>query len=61
MGDKLVKYFEYAKKKGGLVARMRLAMKSGLSPNKAIEIEDTPERIEQFKELLSEILNTKIK
>ena len=59
MGEKLVKYYDYAKKKGGLVARMRLAMKSGLSPKEAAKIEDTPERMARFKEMLAEILKAR--
>jgi len=61
MGKQLAKYYDYAKEQGGLVARMRLAMKTGMPPEKAAQVEDTPEVVERFKRILSEILGAKVK
>jgi len=61
MGKQLMKFFDMAKEEGGLKARMRLAMRSGIPPTRAAEIEDSEELIERFKKLLSEILEKKIK
>ncbi|MFW6128945.1 MAG: hypothetical protein ACOC6P_01695 [Candidatus Aminicenantaceae bacterium] len=61
MGKELVKYYEIAKKEGGVEARMRLAMLSGIPPQRAAEIEDTDELIDRFKKILSDILRVKVK
>lgn len=61
MGKQLAKYYDYAKEQGGLVARMRLSMKTGIPPEKAAQVEDTPEVVDRFKRILSEILGAKVK
>lgn len=61
MGKQLTKYYDYAKEQGGLLARMRLSMKTGLPPDKAAQVEDSPEVVDRFKRILSEILGAKVK
>ncbi len=56
MGQRLEKYFDYAKQKGGLAAQMRLAMKFGMASNKAGAAPDTPDQLEKAKALCKEIL-----
>ena len=56
MGVKLLKYYEFAKQKGGFEAQMRLAMKTGISAKKAENVPDSPENIQKFKKALKEIL-----
>ena len=45
MGAKLVKAFEIANQAGGMQIEMRLAMKSGMSKQKASGAPDSPENI----------------
>ena len=61
MGKQLLKFYDIAKDEGGLGARMRLSMRTGIPPERALEIEDTPELIDRFKTILSEILEMEIK
>lgn len=55
MGGKLVSYYEEAKKTGGLKATMRLAMKTGVSSDKADAEPDSPETVSKFETAWSEI------
>jgi len=48
MGAKLTKAFEIAKQAGGMQATMRLAMKSGMSSDKAAAAPDSPENIQKI-------------
>lgn len=57
MGDRLAKYFDYAKEKGGLQVRMRLAMKSGISHEKAKAMPDDQPTLDKLHAVLVEILN----
>ena len=57
MGEKMMKYYHYAKEKGGIQAQMRLAMKTALPSSKAVSEPDTPEILKKFHEQLKEILN----
>ncbi|MBN1273147.1 MAG: hypothetical protein JXB26_12830 [Candidatus Aminicenantes bacterium] len=59
MGKQLLKFYDIAKEKGGVEARMRLAMLSGIPPNRAAEIEDTEELISRFEKILSTIIKGK--
>lgn len=54
MAQKLVRYYEFAEKAGGLMARMRVAMITGISSSKAAEAPDSPENIEKFKQAIKE-------
>ncbi len=49
MGAQLANYYAIAEKTGGLKATMRLAMKTGLSSDKAKVVPDTAEVIQKFK------------
>ena len=60
MGEELVKIFEIVERFGGYDARIKLAEKTGFSKVKASEIEDTPENVEAFKRLASQILGKNI-
>jgi hypothetical protein len=61
MGARIVKGFEIAKQEGGMKALMRLAMKAGLSSEKAAAAEDSPELIQKMEKALQEILGKSIK
>lgn len=57
MGDRLKKYYEFAHTKGGLTLQMRLAMKTGITSDKAAVSGDTPENLTKFQNALQELLN----
>ena len=61
MGAKLLKAFDSAKQEGGLQAQMRLAMKSGMSSQKAAEEPDSPENLQKMEAALKEVLGKDIK
>lgn len=55
MGKKLVSYYEKANSMGGLKARMRLAMLTGI-PSAIVEEEpDSPDNIQKFEKALNEL------
>ncbi len=55
MGEKLTKYYEEAKKLGGIKAQMRLAVLT-LTPLSIAKSEpDSPENIEKFEKAMEEI------
>ncbi len=56
MGDKLKKYYELVEAKGGLKAKMRMAMKTNVPSNKAGEAEDSPDVLAKAYEIAKEIL-----
>jgi hypothetical protein len=55
MGQKLQHFFELIKTEGGIMAQMRLAMKTSLTSDKASSMPDTPENLERVKEAFREI------
>ena len=61
MGAKMVSGFEFARKEGGIKAAMRLAMKVGLSSDKAAETQDSPENIQKMETALKDILGKAVK
>ncbi len=61
MGARLKKAFDLAKEAGGLKATMRLAMKSGLSSEKAAAAPDNPENIQKVEKALKEITGKDVK
>jgi len=61
MGAKLQKAFEMAKEAGGLPAQMRLAMKSGMSSDKALTLPDNPENIKKMEAAFKEVLGKDIR
>jgi hypothetical protein len=56
MADKLVKYYEIAKEKGGTQAQMRLAMKTAMSSDKAKLAPDTAENLDKFYSAMKDII-----
>ena len=61
MGAKLQKAFKIAKDEKGLQATMRLAMKSGMSEQKAAGEADSPANIQKMEAALKEVLGKDIK
>ena len=55
MGDKLKKLYEFVGANGGMPAQMRLAMKTGLSSDKAASTPDTPDTIAKFQAAIKDI------
>ncbi|MET1254734.1 hypothetical protein [Aliikangiella maris] len=55
MGQKLVSFYNQAESIGGLKARMRLAMISGIPSNKAESEPDSPDNISKLQNALAEI------
>ena len=55
MGQKLIQFYEFAKKQGGMPLQMRLAMKTGLPSSKAGEAPDSPENIAKFQAAIKEV------
>jgi hypothetical protein len=55
MGAKLQKAFQLAKDAAGIQAQMRLAMKSGMSAEKAAGIPDSPENLQKMQSALKEV------
>jgi hypothetical protein len=61
MGVKLKKGFEIVMKEGGLQAQMRLAMKSGMSSEKAGTLPDSPDNISKMEAALKTVLGKDVK
>lgn len=61
MGVKIKKYFDLVEQKGGVAAKMRLAMKTGVVAAKAESEPDSPELLAKFhaaaKELVGDVPN----
>jgi hypothetical protein len=55
MADKLLKYYDEAKKLGGLKAQMRLAVLTALPSTKAQVAPDSPENIQRFEKAMQEL------
>ncbi len=55
MGQKLMSYFEKAGEMGGLMAKMRLAVLSGIASAQAMQTPDSPENIKKFEDAIREI------
>ncbi len=56
MGAKLAKYYQLAEEHGGLVIKMRMAMKTGVPSNKADSEPDSPENLAKFYAAAQEII-----
>jgi len=56
MGVRLLKYFDYAKEKGGISAQMHLALKFGMPSIQAADAPDSTENIKKIQEALQDIL-----
>ena len=61
MGAKLQKAFDLAKQAAGLQAQMRLAMKAGMSEDKAAGAPDSPESIKKMEAALKEVTGKDVK
>ena len=61
MGTRLVKAFSIAKEAGGMKATMRLAMKGGMSSDKAAAAPDSAENIQKMEAALKEITGKAVK
>ena len=61
MGAKLQKAFQMAKEADGLQAEMRLAMKSGMSSQKAASEPDSPENIQKMEAALKDVIGKAVK
>lgn len=61
MGEKLIRAFEMAKASGGAPAEMRLAMKSGISREKAASEADSPDKITKLELTLEGIIGKSVK
>ena len=55
MGAKLVKAFEAVKAEGGFKFQMRLAMKSGMSSDKAQTEPDSPDNIAKMQKAYKDV------
>ncbi len=55
MGERLLKYYEKAKKEGGVLFQVRLAMKTGITSVKAETVPDSHENIQKFEKAYREI------
>ena len=61
MGAKLLKAFDLAKEAGGLKLQMRLAMKSGMSSDKAVGAPDSPANMQKMEAILQDLTGKAIK
>lgn len=61
MGARMKKAFDIAKEAGGLQVQMRLAMKSGMSADKASAAPDSPENIQKMEAALQEVVGKVVK
>jgi len=58
MGKILEQYYDYAKKKGAYVLRMRLSIKTGWSTAQVRQLVDNKANIKRVRDALKELLNT---
>jgi hypothetical protein len=52
VGDRLVQYYAFAKRKGGLALQMKLAMRTCMAEPRAAEAADSPENLKKFYDAL---------
>ncbi len=55
MGEKLKQMYDFAQQSGGVEAKMRLAVISGISSAKAASEPDSPENIAKLKAAVKEV------
>ena len=55
MGAMINEIYRIVTEKAGFKGRMRLAVRTGISRTKAVQMEDTPEMITRFKSAADEI------
>jgi hypothetical protein len=57
MGEKLIRIFEIVSEQAGLKGRMELATRTGISLNRATQMQDTDELVKKMKEMAKSILD----
>jgi hypothetical protein len=60
MGAKLAQYYQLAERKGGLPAKMRLAMKTGVPSNRAADEPDSAENLAKFYAAATEVIGADV-
>ena len=60
MGATIDEIYKIVTEKAGFKGRMRLAVKTGISRVKGVQMEDTPEMISKFKNAADEIVGQDI-
>jgi hypothetical protein len=55
MGEKLLKFYEFAGQNGGVTAQMRLTIRTLIPSDKAGGAPDSPDNIAKFKAAIREI------
>ena len=60
MGAMINEVYKIVTEKAGFKGRMRLAVRTGISRTKAVQIADTPEMIMKFKSAADEIVGRDI-
>ena len=58
MGKVLEQYYDYAKKKGAYVLRMRLSLRTGWSTSQVRDLNDTKANIRKVRDALKELVET---
>lgn len=56
MGAQLVRYYAFAKAKGGLALQIKLAVKTSMAEPRAAAAPDTPENLRRFHAALLELV-----
>lgn len=56
MGEKLIRIFEIVQEQAGLMGRMELAIRTGISLNRATQMQDTDDVVKRMKDVASSIL-----
>jgi hypothetical protein len=56
LGDRARQFFDEAERRGGLVAKMRLASVAQITSTEAAALEDTPELVQRLAEASSKVL-----
>ncbi|MBI5512032.1 MAG: hypothetical protein HY903_25010 [Deltaproteobacteria bacterium] len=60
MGEKLMKYYKFVDEKGGMQAKMRLAMRTAMPSHLAKDAPDSPENLQKFFDAAREILGADV-
>ena len=55
MGSILVSYYEKAAQKGGISAKVKLAMLTKISAEAAVSVPDSPDKIKLFEDAMRQI------
>lgn len=55
MGERLAAYYQKAQEKGGIPAKLKLAMITKMSSAQALSAEDSPENIKVFEQAVTQL------